>query len=137
MHKKLFLIALCLLIAFASKEQDKGPKNVCTALDKETALKYKAMGPEPGMFRQILSGYSSHCYSILKLSMNEHCVVKKAMGLPFNLTRPCAECYAVSSTCGSQHCKLACLGRTMSPSCISCVDEHCTPATEVCSGILS
>ena len=101
----------------------------CSAQDKLTLDRNRPT------FRQVMSGFSRGCYNPLKLYLNEECVIRRAMGEPFHFTRPCAECYAKSATCGARHCKLQCLLNGVSKPCIQCVDRHCQPDTERCTGM--
>ena len=52
------------------------------------------------------------------------------------LSAGCEECFSHSVICGMEFCTLECLG-TDPDLCLACVNEHCMPMRDYCTGIPS
>eukprot|EP00667_Euglena_gracilis_P015344 EG_transcript_15956 len=122
-------LAVCLSLSLALSVSATDFTDQCTSLDQMT------LDANRKTFRAVMSGFSRQCYNPFRLYMNEECFIHKAMGPPFHFSRPCAACYAQSSTCGALNCKLQCLLNGVSKPCIACVDRNCQAETERCTGL--
>merc|ERR1719150_1859204 len=63
-------------------------------------------------------------------SCTSKCIAKRR-----GYTATCADCFGTLTGCTKDHCMFDCMTDAQGTSCKNCVDEHCTPAFETCSGL--
>merc|ERR1712176_1708835 len=79
-------------------------------------------------FQSDLSDCGHQCLGMA--SCVTKCIVKKR-----GYTETCAGCFGSLTGCTKDHCVFDCMTDAQGSSCKSCVDEHCTPEFESCSGL--
>jgi hypothetical protein len=83
----------------------------------------------------------------LPFSVSLNILANKGLGLPVfvrpalkaefeTLSDECLECFVANIYCGALNCALYCAGgKSLSPGCLSCVEEACIPAFRTCLGV--
>merc|ERR1711933_617520 len=79
-------------------------------------------------FASDLSDCGHQCLGMA--SCTASCIAKKR-----GYTTSCAACFGSLTGCTKDHCMFDCMSDASGTKCKSCVDEHCTPAFESCSGL--
>merc|ERR1712173_68356 len=59
----------------------------------------------------------------------------KCIEKDYGYTAPCASCFGQLTGCTKDNCMFDCMLDANGSSCKNCVDQHCTPAFETCSGL--
>jgi len=59
----------------------------------------------------------------------------KCIAKDYGYTEACATCFGTLTGCTKDNCMFDCMLNPNGQSCKSCVDQHCTPAFESCSGL--
>merc|ERR1719192_2424761 len=79
-------------------------------------------------FAADLSKCGHQCLGAAKCTSD--CIAKD-----YGYTAACAGCFGTLTGCTKDNCMFDCMFDASGQKCKSCVDEHCTPAFETCSGL--
>merc|ERR1712083_986230 len=63
-------------------------------------------------------------------SCTSTCIAKRR-----GYTEACADCFGALTGCTKDNCMFDCMMDASGSTCKNCVDAHCTPAFETCSGL--
>jgi len=103
------------------------PEGIC---DNPTDREILADSTLPDRLEEI----GRKCFSVFKFQIDAASSLKEHEAL--GLSTPCAVCFVDASVCGSNKCfKLLSTKGKQHPDSQACLEEHCNPALQACSGL--